>query len=104
MITKETFIKILDLQKEQYLKERGLYKLGIELIDVNEKYERVITLLWQEVLTEEGGSWVSWFLYEKDYISGNLREDIKGWDGEVEIIRDVNELYDYLAENKYFKC
>lgn len=103
-MTKETFIKILDLQSEHYKKEQQLHKLGIDTLEFNETIISVVELLWSEVLTECGLDWLSWFMFEKSYISGELREDIKAWDGEIDIIRDINELYDYLAENKYFKC
>lgn len=101
---KETFIKILELQSEHYKKEQQLYELGVELINLNESIVGAVEMLWSEVLTEEGNSWKDWFMYDKYWISGEPRENIQAFDeNKNEIIKNVDELYDYLNENKYFK-
>lgn len=103
-MNKETFIKILELQSEHYQKEQKLYELGLDTTELNEPLVGAICLLWSELLTEEGVENLDWFLYEKDYISGSLREDMKAWDeNNNEILRNTDELYNYLIENKYFK-
>jgi predicted protein tyrosine phosphatase len=62
-----------------------------------------VSLLWKQVLTKEGIDWLDWFLYEKDYISGNLRKDLKAWDSDKkEICKDLKSLYKYLIKEKYF--
>jgi hypothetical protein len=62
-----------------------------------------VSLLWEQVLTKEGIDWLDWFLYEKDYISGNLRKDLKAWDSDKkEICKDLKSLYKYLIKEKYF--
>ena len=97
-MTFETFKKILDLQQSYSIKNRKLYKLGVDLIEISEDLEKAIDLLWNEVLTKEGEENLSWFMFEKDYVSGELREDIKAFDGEEEILKDVQGLYDYLIK------
>lgn len=104
-MTLEKFKNILNLQVEHYKKEQKLYELGLVLCDINDSIQSVVAGLWEEVLTHEGDSWVSWFLYEKDYISGNLREDMKAWDENGnEIIKNVDELHEYLTINSYFRA
>lgn len=104
-MTFETFKKILDLQKEHYQKEQKIYELGLVLCDFNDSIQSVVTALWQEVLTEEGEEWISYFLYEKDYISGKLREEMKAYDEESnEIIKTIEELHEYLTVNSYFRA
>lgn len=103
-MTLETFKKILDLQEHNFQKSQKLYELGIDTIEFNSDLESAITLLWREILTKEGDDLVSWFLYEKDYISGELKEDFKAWDENGnEIIKNVEELYEYLVTTCYFR-
>lgn len=103
IMKKETFIKILELQSEHYKKEQQLYELGVDTVELNEPLVGAVHILWKELLTEEGLENLDWFLYEKDYISGEPREDMKAWDeNKNEILKDVDELYDYLFSNSYF--
>lgn len=83
--------------------------LGIDLIEYNENSNRLISLLLRQILTPEGIDWYNWFMYEKGAIEDGIgREDIKAYSTEngieVEIISNVDELFDYLKTNKYFKC
>ena len=104
-MTFETFKKILDLQSEHFQKEQKLYEMGLDTIVLNESLVGAISMLWREVLTEYGVDNLEHFLYEKDYISGNLREDMKTWDENGnEIIKSVEELYEYLVSNSYFRA
>jgi hypothetical protein len=60
--------------------------------------------MWGEILTEYGEDWLSWYLYEKDGISGNPREDIRAWDKDKnEICENLEDLHAYLLENNYFR-
>lgn len=100
----ETFKKILDLQTEHYQKEQTLYELGVNITEINESLVGAISMLWSEVLTESGDDWVSWWLYDKYAISGVPDENIKAWDGETEIINSLEDLYEYLVSNSYFRA
>jgi len=103
-MTKETFKKILELQSAHYQKECKLYELGIDLTETNENIIGAVELLWDQILTKAGSEWLSWYLYQKHGISGEPREDLKAWDEKGnEIVKNVDELYDYLLENEYFK-
>jgi len=43
-------------------------------------------------------------LYEKGYIDGDLKEDMKAWDEHnQEICQDVPRLYRYLKQHKHIK-
>lgn len=102
-MTKETFKKILELQSEHYQKEQKLYELGLDTVEFNTPLIAIVEALWNEVLTEEGSDWLSWFMFEKFWISGEPREDMKAFDGDVEIVKDLDGLYDYLVSNSYFR-
>jgi hypothetical protein len=99
----EKFKEIVDLQVEHHKRLHSLYDLKVDLLDTFDELERVVEILWGEILTDEGADWLSWFLYEKDYVSGNLREDLDAWDGEKKICNDLEGLYQYLSESNYFR-
>lgn len=102
-MTLETFKNILDLQAQSFQKSQKLYELGVDTIEFNSDLESAVSCLWSEILTKDGDSWISWFLYERDYISGEIKENMKAWDkNNNEICGTLEELYQYLVENKYF--
>jgi hypothetical protein len=97
------FKKIIDWQIAHSQKIDNLYKLKIDLLDTFDEQEKVIDLLWKQVLTADGDEWLGWYLYEKNGISGKPKKDFKAHDGDVEICKDVKGLYEYLSKQKYFK-
>tara|TARA_R110002126_G_scaffold258491_2_gene401490 strand:+ start:96 stop:407 length:312 start_codon:yes stop_codon:yes gene_type:complete len=102
-MTYKQFKQIIDWQIAHEKKIYDAYKLKIDLIETFDEQQRVVDELWKHILNKEGDEWLSWYLYEKDEISGKPRKDIKAHDGDVEICKDVKGLYDYLNKNKYFK-
>ena len=102
-MTKETFKKILELQSEHYKKEQKLYKLGLDTIEFNTPLITVVEALWDEILTKEGSDWLSYYLFDKNGISGEPKEDLKAYNGDVEIVKDIDGIYDYLVSNSYFR-
>ena len=51
-----------------------LYKLGLDSYEMFDEHDRIINALWKEVLTDEGYDWLSWYLYEKNGISGKPKK------------------------------
>jgi len=103
MIYKE-FKEIVDLQIAHHKRMRDLYKLRVDLLETFDDQDRAIQLLWQSVLNEYGYDWLSWYLYEKDGISGKPRKDLTACDNEKnEICKDLKGLWKYLTKEKYFK-
>lgn len=114
-MTFEKFKHVIDQMVNSSKKISNAYSVGIDILDFIEDYSNTIRLLWQEILTPEGLEWLEWFLYDKDYIHDEIgRSDIKAFDRsydpltdekiEVEIIRNLSELHEYLTQNNYFKC
>ncbi len=100
----EQFEKIINLQSEHSKRLSELYKLRVDVLELCDELQTAITLLWEEILTVEGADWLSWFLYEKNYIGGELRQDLTAWDSDKkEICKDLKGLYDYLKESNYFR-
>ena len=103
-MTLETFTKLLDNYTEVYSKSMAVSQLGINLDEYSDIFQKNTELLLGEVFTEEGVEWIFWFLYEKDYVEGNLKDDMKAWDEhDQEICQDVPRLYRYLVQNKHIK-
>lgn len=101
----EKFKKILNLQAEHYQREQKLYEMGLDTTELNEPIQSVVAGLWSEILTEEGDDWVSWYLYEHYWISGEPNLEMKAWDKDKnEIVRDVDELHQYLVDNSCFRA
>jgi hypothetical protein len=108
-MTFEKFKHIVDLMVQNSAKLDRSCENGIDLIDFTEGYSIVINYLWGQVLTVEGLDWFDWFMYEKNYLQdgiGNPEMQAYSTDNgeQVEIIKDLPGLYEYLIENKYFKC
>jgi hypothetical protein len=96
---KEVIEKLVNLQKSQ----SEIYKIGIDLVEREEPYHEIISILWDEILTKEGKDWLEWFLYEKGAINGKPRKDMKAWDKDgKEICKDLKGLHEYLSENNCF--
>ncbi len=97
------FKECIDNLSQIHLKNLEAYKLGIDIIDYHDPYEKAFNILWSEILTEEGMHWLGWYLYEKDGISGNPKEDMKAWDNDKEICKNLEDLHGYLVTNRYFR-
>ena len=103
-MTLETFTKLLDNYTEAYSKSMAVSQLGINLDEYSDIFQKNTELLLGEVFTEEGVEWIFWFLYEKDYVEGTLKDDMKAWDEhDQEICQDVPRLYRYLVQNDHIK-
>lgn len=102
-MTYEKFEEIISCMVKHSNRINKAYDAKIDLLEFDEDIQTGVSLLWEQVLTKEGADWLSWFLYEKDYIHGNLREDLKAWDVDgSEICGDLKELHSYLTKEKYF--
>ena len=98
------FKEIIDYQIGHSNKMNEIYKCKIDLLDVMNDIERAVECLWDRLLTPDGAEWLNWYLYEKDGISGNPREDLTATDKDgKEICKDVKSLHEFLIKEDYFK-
>jgi hypothetical protein len=103
-MTYEKFEEIISHMVKHYVRIHKAYEAKIDLLEFDDDIQTVVSLLWGQVLTKEGADWLSWFLYEKDYIHENLRADLKAWDEDgSEICGDLKALHAYLTREKYFR-
>ena len=98
------FKELVDLMVKHEEKIDAAYKLNIDLIEFNDDQNKLINTLWGHILTVEGLDWFSWFMYEKDYISGKIKKDFTATDESgKEICKDLKGLHEYLVIQMYFK-
>jgi hypothetical protein len=95
-MTYETFEKLIkDLTKIQE-RSHQIYQLGLNLMDYEETYHNIITLLLKETFGEEGWEWVSWYLYERKGFDGKI---LQAWDKDNnEICHNIPSLWKTVQE------
>jgi len=109
-MTFERFKFITGLMVQNSSRVDKSYDQGIDLVEFVEGYNVVTEYLWGEILTIEGLDWFNWFMYEKNYLQDGIgNPEMNAYhkinDGEqVEIVKDLEGLHQYLVENNYFKC
>jgi hypothetical protein len=110
-MTFDEFKEITNLFIKISKRQSDAYQLGIDLIEFTDDYQKLFNNLLSIILTKDGIDWFDWFMYEKDFIKGKGgRPDMNAYDLDketgkhFEIIRNLEELYNYLIENDYIKC
>ena len=96
------FNKCIDLMITIHKDCTKASSIGIDLIEHHEKFDVAINILWEQILTKEGNEWLSWYLYDKNGISGKPRSDMKAFDNDKEICKNLKDLHRYLLKNRYF--
>ena len=97
-MNKQVFKDILAQMKKNDDTINLLYPY-VDLTNVTDGHEQVISTLFKCYFGEEGYDWISWFLYEK-----NGREDIQAWDKDGnEICRNEDELWELCEEARMTK-
>ena len=111
----EKFKFVVDLMVKHNQASSQAYKVGIDLIEYDERQSIIINYLFAEILTSEGFEWFEWFMYDKNYIKdgvGNpeltatqeITDPKSGETKKIEINQTLEELHQYLTQNNYFKC
>jgi hypothetical protein len=70
----------------------------LDLTNITDDYNQVITILFKCYYGDEAEDWISWFLYERDEEKGLL-----AWQDGKEICRNVEELWEICEELKKTK-
>jgi len=92
----EVFEKIVTLIKEQSERSFKLAEMGVDLINYEDSYSAAITLLFRAYYGAEGEDWISWYLYEKESLSGEI---LQAWDKEGnEMCYDIPSLWKCVEE------
>ena len=84
----KTLIETLQKVSDKY---RVLYDLGIDTMNYDEGYQKIISLLMECVFDEEGKSWIDWYLYERIGFDGKI---LQAWDeNDNEICHNIESLW-----------
>lgn len=104
-MTFKEFKTATDYMLEHHKKVISAYKLNIDLIEFSDTQEKLLSMLWRQILTDNGKEWLDWFMYEKDYIEdGKGRKELNAWDDDgKEICKTLKGLHEYLVINKHFR-
>lgn len=99
-MTKEQFIEVIKLHKQSADNLNGYYKMSLDLLDNKnspvEPLFKAIDILFDSIYTEEGAEWISWYIYDNNY----GEEELTAFDGETQICKNIDELYDYIQKYK----
>lgn len=112
------FKNILELYKNIFYNFNKLDNLGFnfyenEQFPLVEDFEKIITLFFQNLFTDEGVEWIFWFIYENDYGNAKPAENHlpKGYNAFIlvdnkkqYICYDYKSLYNHLKKENYIKC
>ena len=63
------FKECIDNLIEMHRKSDEAYKLKIDILDYHDEYEKAVTILWGQILTDTGQDWLYWYLYDKNGIA-----------------------------------
>ena len=85
----KTLIEALQKVSDKYSK---LCDLGIDTMNYDEDYQKVISLLMECAFNEEGKEWIDWYLYERVGFDGRI---LQAWDeNNNEICHNIESLWD----------
>jgi hypothetical protein len=88
----QEFKTVIESLKKVSNRTHGIYQFGIDLLDYDEDYHKVITVLMKSIFEEEGYDWISWYLYERDGFDGKVLSATDS-DGN-EICHNIESLWD----------
>jgi hypothetical protein len=80
-------------------RDRKLYELGFDAINLSDMHNSIISRLMHEIFGEEGWNWIQYYLYEMPL----FKDDGKDFfahreDGSPIYLRNTAELYSFLKE------
>lgn len=105
MITKEEYVRSIDILKQYEDFEHKIYKLGIDLINVEplselcSQYTKILA-----AAAGDAGKWTDWWIWETQY--GADKEVCRYWlkkdnfEGIGHIVESAEQLYDIIQEEK----
>jgi len=95
-MTKELFEAILKAIRQERELRSMLYKLNIDIINLESGYNEVIQLLIKATYNSEGVDWFNWYVYDKGFTP-----DLTAHDENGEIFTDDEDTFKQLT--KYLK-
>jgi hypothetical protein len=96
-MTYEQFKEIIESIEKIRDRSSAIFDLGLDLINFEDDYYKVINILMNSVFKEEGHDWIDWYLYERIGFNNktNLATDGNG----KEICYDIPSLWETVKEH-----
>jgi len=93
----EQFKILIETIEKVRERSSAIHDLGLDLINFEDEYYKIINILMDSVFDEEGHGWIDWYLYERIGFSGktNLATDENG----NEICYDIPSLWETVKEH-----
>lgn len=105
MLSKEKFIQVIADLKDLYdridLADLALKQISSDFcgLYIPQIFDITVGIL-EEVFNDKENGWLSYFIYEKDWLNSYHDGDILGEDGKKITIKSWADVYDFLMENK----
>lgn len=73
----EQFKTLVESLEKVRDRSHSIYQLGLDLLDYEEEYQKIISILLSNVFNDDGKDWIDWYLYERISFDGKVLE---AWD------------------------
>ena len=98
-MTKHSFEKIILNLQAARMRSRELYKLGIDLMDYDERYEHVVDEFFRASFNSDQLGWIDWYLYEREGMDGKILKAHKNVGRKkVEICHTIDSLWETVHD------
>jgi hypothetical protein len=96
-MTYEQFKDLIETTEKVRERSSAIYDLGLDLINFEDHYYKIINILMSSIFDEGGHGWIDWYLYERIGFNGktNLATDKDG----KEICYDIPSLWETVKEH-----
>jgi hypothetical protein len=96
-MTYEQFKDLIETTEKVRERSSAIYDLGLDLLNFEDEYYKIINILMDNVFDKEGHDWIDWYLYERIGFNDkvNLATDGNG----KEICYDIPSLWETVKEH-----
>jgi hypothetical protein len=96
-MTYEQFKDLIETIEKVGERSSAIYDLGLDLINFEDEYYKIINILMNNVFNEEGHGWIDWYLYER--IGFNDKVNLATDENGKEICYDIPSLWETVKEH-----
>jgi hypothetical protein len=93
----EVFERIMKVLQEQQQRSHEMCKFGVDLINYEDGWSEVISLLFRAYYGEEGADWIDWYMFERESLFGDKINQAHDGNGHS-ICYDIPSLWKCVEE------
>jgi hypothetical protein len=93
----EQFKSLIETTEKVRERSSAIYDLGLDLINFEDSYYKIINILMNSIFDEEGHGWIDWYLYERIGFDSKVKLATDK-DGN-EICYDIPSLWETVKEH-----